>query len=48
MSLILCERDGAVALVTLNRPDVLNALSSALEEELAETLASAQCARRAR
>ena len=41
MSLILCERDGAVALVTLNRPDQLNALSTALEEELAATLASA-------
>jgi enoyl-CoA hydratase/carnithine racemase len=40
MSLILCERDGAVALVTLNRPDQLNALSTALEEELAATLAS--------
>ena len=42
MSLILCERDGAVALVTLNRPDQLNALSTALEQELAATLASAQ------
>jgi enoyl-CoA hydratase/carnithine racemase len=42
MSLILCERDGAVALVTLNRPDRLNALSTALEEELVTALASAQ------
>ena len=42
MSLILCERDGAVALVTLNRPDQLNALSTALEDELAATLASEQ------
>ena len=42
MSLILCERDGAVALVTLNRPDQLNALSTALEDGLAATLASAQ------
>jgi enoyl-CoA hydratase/carnithine racemase len=42
MSLILCERDGPVALVTLNRPEQLNALSTALEEELAVTLASAQ------
>jgi enoyl-CoA hydratase/carnithine racemase len=41
MSLVLCERDGAVALVTLNRPEQLNALSTALEEELAVTLASA-------
>jgi enoyl-CoA hydratase/carnithine racemase len=42
MSLILCERDGLVALVTLNRPDQLNALSSALEDELVAALASAQ------
>jgi enoyl-CoA hydratase/carnithine racemase len=42
MSLILCERDGPVALVTLNRPDQLNALSSALEDELVAALASAQ------
>jgi enoyl-CoA hydratase/carnithine racemase len=42
VSLVLCERDGAVALVTLNRPEQLNALSAALEVELAATLASAE------
>jgi enoyl-CoA hydratase/carnithine racemase len=41
MTLVLCERDGPVALLTLNRPDQLNALSTALEEELAAALASA-------
>lgn len=33
-SIILVERDGAVAKVTLNRPDALNALSRALREEI--------------
>ena len=33
--LVLSERRGAVALLTLNRPDALNALSSALLRELA-------------
>ena len=42
MTLVLCERDGPIALLTLNRPDQLNALSSALEEELAAAIASAQ------
>jgi len=42
MTLILCERQGPVALLTLNRPDVLNALSSALEEELIIALSSAE------
>ena len=42
MTLILCERDGPVALLTLNRPDQLNALSSALEEELITALSSAE------
>jgi enoyl-CoA hydratase len=36
--LVLTERDGAVAVVLLNRPDALNALSDALMEELVETL----------
>ena len=35
---ILTERRGAVALVTLNRPKVLNALNHALVRELAEAL----------
>lgn len=37
-SLVLTERSGAVAVVTLNRPEALNALSSALLNELAQTL----------
>ena len=41
MTLILSERNGPIALLTLNRPDQLNALSSALEEELMLALASA-------
>ncbi len=40
MTLVLCERDGPIALLTLNRPERLNALSSALEEELAAAIAS--------
>ena len=38
MSVILVEREGAVAVVTLNRPEVLNALSDELMAELVETL----------
>ena len=38
MSLVLVERDGAVALVTLNRPEQLNALSNELMEELVARL----------
>lgn len=37
-SLVITERDGAVAVLTLNRPEVLNALNSALMDELADTL----------
>ena len=36
--LVLSERDGAVAVVTLNRPDALNALSDELMEQLVSTL----------
>jgi enoyl-CoA hydratase len=36
--LVLTERDGAVAVLTLNRPDALNALSDDLMVELVETL----------
>ncbi len=35
---IVFERDGAVAVITLNRPRVLNALSRALKAELADAL----------
>jgi enoyl-CoA hydratase len=37
-SLVLVERDGAVAVVLLNRPEQLNALSDALMDELVRTL----------
>src|SRR4029453_10705785 len=36
--LVLSERDGAIAVVTLNRPDALNALSDELMEQLVATL----------
>jgi 2-(1,2-epoxy-1,2-dihydrophenyl)acetyl-CoA isomerase len=35
---VLVERRGSVALLTLNRPDVLNALSVSMAEALAETI----------
>jgi enoyl-CoA hydratase len=38
VSLVLSERDGAVAVVLLNRPDALNALSDELMDELVSTL----------
>ncbi len=38
MSVVLVEREGPVAVVTLNRPEVLNALSEELMAELVETL----------
>ena len=38
MSLLLRERDGAVAVVLLNRPQQLNALSDELMDELVSTL----------
>ena len=38
MSLVEVERDGAIAVVLLNRPDQLNALSDELMEELVSTL----------
>ena len=37
-SLVLSERDGAVAVVLLNRPEQLNALSEELMEELVTAL----------
>jgi enoyl-CoA hydratase len=39
MDTILVERDGAVATVTLNRPNVLNALNLRMLDELAATFA---------
>ena len=36
--LVLTERDGAIAVVLLNRPEQLNALSDALMDELVRTL----------
>jgi enoyl-CoA hydratase len=36
--LVLTERDGAIAVVTLNRPDALNALSDELMEQLVSAL----------
>ena len=35
---LLVERDGAVAVVTINRPKVLNALNSQTVRELGETM----------
>lgn len=39
---ILAQRDGACAILTLNRPSVLNALNAQLLAELAEALAQAE------
>jgi enoyl-CoA hydratase len=38
VSLVVVERNGAVGVVLLNRPEALNALSSALMDELVEAL----------
>ncbi len=38
MTLVLTEKRGGVALVTMNRPDAMNALSAALRDELAATI----------
>lgn len=36
-NIVLVERDGPVAIVTMNRPDALNALSRALRSEIVKT-----------
>lgn len=38
MSLVTVERDGPVAVVTLNRPEAMNALSRGLREQLAHAI----------
>lgn len=38
MPLVTLDRDGNVAVVTLNRPEAMNALSAALRAELAATM----------
>jgi enoyl-CoA hydratase len=38
VSLVTVERDGAVAVVTLNRPEAMNALSRGLRAELAQAM----------
>jgi enoyl-CoA hydratase len=40
MSTVLCEREGAIAILTLNRPDKLNALTAELLGELDAVLAA--------
>jgi enoyl-CoA hydratase len=40
---LLIERDGPVTIVTLNRPDVLNALDATLIDELVAVLAECDC-----
>lgn len=39
MSLVTVQRDGPVAVVTLNRPEAMNALSRALRADLAQAMA---------
>lgn len=38
MTLVTLDREGPVAIVTLNRPEAMNALSASLREELAERM----------
>ncbi len=38
MALVTVETDGAIAVITLNRPEAMNALSLALQSELAEAI----------
>lgn len=42
MNLVTITRDGPVAIVTLNRPEAMNALSKALRRELAQAMRSVE------
>ncbi len=42
MSLVTIDRDGPVAIVTLNRPEAMNALSTALRRDLATAMRSVE------
>ncbi|MFM6854311.1 MAG: enoyl-CoA hydratase [Sphingopyxis sp.] len=42
MSIIHVARDGAVAIITMNRPEAMNALSAALRAALADAMAALQ------
>ncbi len=39
---LLYETDGAVAIITMNRPDALNAISAKMREEFAATFAKVE------
>lgn len=43
MSIVLTEQRGAIAIVTINRPDKLNALNKTTIQTLSETLSELEC-----
>ena len=45
MAKVLYERDGRIARITLNRPEVLNAIDDDLPRELAAAVERADCGR---